>query len=242
MGEKFLYIDDSGQLSNNGTHEYFIYSGVFIESATTINEIKRRVNGMAKQRHIKGEFKGAELGGRHRRTILKIIKDTEGIYNFFVIEKTSLLTKVNFDNPGRIRFHKNYLIRRMIEKIIDLNLVSDTDVLYTYIDNEASNDTNQAYHLREHLNKYWNKENRGQYKKHYEYNEFIPYCNVHIEVKYLDSKHERMIQLADIVANSKYKRFSGKKGCHSDLLNTKVCLKLPDSVTFHSPKSIVYEI
>lgn len=92
------------------------------------------------------------------------------------------------------------------------------------------------------MNKYCNKENRGQYKKHYEYNEFIPYCNVDIEVKYLDSKHERMIQLADIVAISKYKRFGGKKGCHSDLLNAKVCLKLPDSVTFQSPKSVVYKI
>ncbi|WRN32565.1 hypothetical protein UM818_07595 [Staphylococcus aureus] len=40
MGEKFLYIDDSGQLSDNGTHEYFIYSGVFIENKNIINELK----------------------------------------------------------------------------------------------------------------------------------------------------------------------------------------------------------
>lgn len=50
MGEKFLYIDDSGQLSNNGTHEYFIYSGIFAESPNVIAEVKRRVNGLAKKK------------------------------------------------------------------------------------------------------------------------------------------------------------------------------------------------
>ena len=238
MSEKFLYIDDSGQLSNNGTHEYFIYSGIFIENKNTINELKRRVNGLAKSRKIKGEFKGAELGGRHRRKILEIINDTNEVHVFFVIEKTEMLTKVNFDNPSRVRFHKNYLIRRLIEKIIDKNLVDDEDLLYTYIDNEASNDTNQAKHLNQHLNNYWKKDNIGNYQKHQFYAGFIPYCDVNIKVKYLDSKHERMIQLADILANSKYKRFSDKKGCHSDIVHPEFCLKLPQ--TFYSPKSYVY--
>ncbi|OLS09145.1 hypothetical protein AUK68_00900 [Staphylococcus epidermidis] len=238
MSEKFLYIDDSGQLSNNGTHDYFIYSGMFIENKNTINELKRRVNGLAKSRKIKGEFKGAELGGRHRRKLLEIINDTNKVHVFFVIEKTEMLTKVNFDNPSRVRFHKNYLIRRLIEKIIDQNLVNDEDLLYTYIDNEASNDTNRAEHLNQHLNNYWKKGNIGHYQKHQFYAEFIPYCDVNIKVKYLDSKHERMIQLADILANSKYKRFAGKKGCHSDLLYPEFCLKLPQ--TFYSPKSYVY--
>ncbi|PTL04594.1 MULTISPECIES: DUF3800 domain-containing protein [Staphylococcus] len=238
MSEKFLYIDDSGQLSNNGTHEYFIYAGIFIENKNAINELKRRVNGLAKSRKIKGEFKGAELGGRHRRKILEIINNTNEVHVFFVIEKTELLTKVNFDNPSRVRFHKNYLIRRLIEKIIDKNLVDDEDLLYAYIDNEASNDTNQAKHLNQHLNNYWKKDSIGMYQKHQFYAGFIPYCDVNIKVKYSDSKHERMIQLADILANSKYKRFSGKKSCHSDIVHPEFCLKLPQ--TFYSPKSHVY--
>lgn len=238
MSEKFLYIDDSGQLSNNGTHEYFIYAGIFIENKNTINELKVRVNGLAKSRKIKGEFKGAELGGRHRRKLLEIIKNTNGVHVFFIIEKTSLLNRVDFNDPIKVRYHKNYLIRRLIEKTIDMGLVSDNDLLYTYIDNEASNDTNQAEHLNNHLNNYWDKRHRGLYQKHYYYGQFIPYCDVNIKVKYLDSKHERMIQLADILANSKYKRFSGKKGCHSDIVYPEFCLKLPQ--TFHSPKSHVY--
>ncbi|MCG2493246.1 DUF3800 domain-containing protein [Staphylococcus epidermidis] len=239
MEEKYFYIDDSGQLSDNGTHEYFIYSGIFVENKDIINKIKRRVNGVAKSRKIKGEFKGAELGGRHRRKLLEIIKDTEGVHVFFVIEKTSLLKRVDFNDPIKVRYHKNYLIRRLIEKTIDVRLVSDSDLLYTYIDNEASNDTNQAEHLTEHLNQYWNKKYRGLYQKHYLYGQFIPNCDVNIKVKYLDSKSERMIQLADILANSKYKRFSNKKGCHSDLLQPKFCLKLPER--FYSPKSNVYK-
>ncbi|MFV0061865.1 DUF3800 domain-containing protein [Staphylococcus aureus] len=87
MGEKFLYIDDSGQLSDNGTHEYFIYSGVFIENKNIINELKRRVNGLAKVNKIKGEFKGSELGGRHRRKLLKIIDDTDGVHTFLLLKK-----------------------------------------------------------------------------------------------------------------------------------------------------------
>ncbi|EKI2451475.1 TPA: DUF3800 domain-containing protein [Staphylococcus aureus] len=238
MGEKFLYIDDSGQLSDNGTHEYFIYSGVFIENKNIINELKRRVNGLAKVNKIKGEFKGSELGGRHRRKLLKIIDDTDGVHTFFVVEKTSLLTRVDFENPQKVRYHKNYLIRRLIEEIIEQSLVSDSDFLYTYIDNEASNDTNQAEHLNNHLNEYWKLSSRGLYYKHSVYGQFIPRCDVNIKVKYLDSKHERMIQLADILANSKYKRFSNKKGCHSELIHPKRCLKLPE--IFFSPKNDVY--
>lgn len=49
------------------------------------------------------------------------------------------------------------------------------------------------------------------------------------------------LMVMNVATISKYKRFSGKKGCHSDLLNAKVCLKLSDSVTFQSPKSVVYD-
>ncbi|PTF68597.1 DUF3800 domain-containing protein [Staphylococcus chromogenes] len=238
MGEKFLYIDDSGQLSDNGTHEYFIYSGIFAENKNIVNELKRRVNGLANSYKIKGEFKGSQLGGRHRRKLLEIIGDTDGTHTFFVIEKTKLLTRVDFSDPQKVRYHKNYLIRRLIESIIDQNLVSDSDILYTYIDNEASNDNNQAGHLNDHLNYYWKTKYRGFYQKHHQYGQFIPYCNVNIKVKYLDSKHERMIQLADILANSKYKRFSNKRGCHSELINAEGCLKLPSF--FYSPKNDVY--
>ncbi|MGX0001642.1 DUF3800 domain-containing protein [Staphylococcus cohnii] len=91
MGEKFLYIDDSGQLSNNGTHEYFLYSGIFIENSDVISEIRRRLNGYAKSNGITGEFKGSELGGRHRIQIMKIARKTEGIHQFFVIEKKQFI-------------------------------------------------------------------------------------------------------------------------------------------------------
>lgn len=240
MGEKFLYIDDSGQLSNNGTHDYFIYSGIFVEDPNVIAEVKRRVNGLAKKNRIKGEFKGAELGGRHRRALIKIMSEVDGLHQLIVIEKNELLEKVDFNDKESIRFHKNYLIRRLIEKAIKKNWLNDKDTLHTYIDNEASNDDNQSKQLIEHLNKYWNKSTRGYYMKHLDHGLLIPQCNANITVKYIDSKIDRLIQLADIVANSKYKRFCGKKGCHSELLNVKSCLKLP--YVFYSPKSYVYNL
>ncbi|MGX0407266.1 DUF3800 domain-containing protein [Staphylococcus cohnii] len=132
------------------------------------------------------------------------------------------------------------MIRRLIEQIINQKLVSDEDCLNTYIDNEAMNDDNQANHLIKYINQYWNTSKRGKYVKHLEYAPFIPTCNATIKIKYLDSKTERLIQLADVTANAKYKRFSGKKGCHSNYLKTTSCLKLPK--TFFSPKSLVYNM
>lgn len=37
MKDKWLFLDDSGQLSNSGTHSHFLYGGIFIESERAYN-------------------------------------------------------------------------------------------------------------------------------------------------------------------------------------------------------------
>ena len=40
----WLFLDDSGQLSNNGTHNYFLYGGVFIPNEKKLNELRNKIN------------------------------------------------------------------------------------------------------------------------------------------------------------------------------------------------------
>lgn len=235
MGNKFLYIDDSGQLSNNGSHDYFIYSGIYVNNSKNVGNLIRRVNGLAKKNYIKGEFKGSTLGGRHRRKLIEILREQEGVKQYFIIGRNDYLDKVNFNNPQSVRKHKNYMLRRLIELIVSEKELNDNDTLNIKIDNESLNTGQYFQELDSYINSYWKK--NVSYIKHLEYGEFIPQCEAEFKLNYVDSKTDRIVQLADIIANSKYKRFCDKKGCHSDLLKASGCIKHPR--TFYSSKHSV---
>jgi len=68
----------------------------------------------------------------------------------------------------------------------------------------------------------------------------MPWIKSNFTIKYLDSKHDRLIQVADLIANTKYRRFRGNEKCGSEYLKDEFCLKLPDKSNYHSPKSPFY--
>ncbi|EMO4790507.1 TPA: DUF3800 domain-containing protein [Staphylococcus aureus] len=238
MGEKFLYIDDSGQLSNNGRHEYFLYGCLFVESQKVIEEINNKINAFCKTRHIKGELKGNYLKIKDRKKLLTILSDIDGAHQFFVIVKNSELTRLNFHNPINVKRYKQFAIRRIIEKILKKQYINKEDSVNIKIDNEAFNSKEGLQNFIEYLNSFWSKPGTFMFQQMYW--DFIPSIQSRFTIKYLDSKHDRLIQVADLIANTKYRRFRGNEKCCSEYLKEESCLKLPDDSYFHSPKSPFY--
>src|SRR5699024_8267539 len=233
--EKFLYLDDSGQLSDNGSHHYFLYGGVFIEGESSRQELLNKIKAFCKTRRYNKEIKGSAIKGKNRKKLLEIIGDVEGVHQVFVIEKTSMLNRVDFDVPQSVRFHKNYVIRRLIEDIYSKGYIGHNDTLHVKIDNEALNSKENIEMLERYLNGYWSR-NRSLYHNNNPYWEFVPVIGSNFTIEYKDSEKDRLTQAADLVANTKYRRFKGIEKCGSDFLDTELCLKLPSA--FYSPKSL----
>ncbi|MCG1667446.1 DUF3800 domain-containing protein [Staphylococcus epidermidis] len=235
MSEKFLYIDDSGQLSNNGRHEYFLYGCLFAEDKSVVEEINNKINAFCRKRHIKGEIKGNHLKIKDRKKLLTILSDIKGAHQFFVIVKNAELKRLNFHNPHNVKRYKQYTIRRIIEEIFKKNYLGKEDVVNIKIDNEAFNSKEGLNNFIYYLNRYWSKP--GTFMSQLFYWDFMPLIESKFTIKYLDSKHDRLIQVADLIANTKYRRFRGNEKCGSEFLETETCLKLPDDSYFNSPKS-----
>lgn len=71
MKDKWLFLDDSGQLSNSGTHSHFLYGGIFIESERVYNLFMNVVKQQCKFFGIKGEIKGSDIKIKHRKKLLQ---------------------------------------------------------------------------------------------------------------------------------------------------------------------------
>lgn len=238
MGEKFLYIDDSGQLSNNGRHEYFLYGCLFAESQRVVEEINNKINAFCKKRHIKGEIKGNYLKIKDRKKLLTILSEIKGAHQFFVVVKNDELKRMNFHNPHSVKRYKQFTIRRVIEQLFKKDYIGKEDLVNIKIDNEAFNSEEGLQNFIYYLNNYWSKP--GTFMSQQVYWDFMPLIQSKFTIKYLDSKHDRLIQVADLIANTKYRRFRGNEKCGSEYLKEEKCLKLPDNCYFHSPKSPFY--
>lgn len=232
--EKFLYLDDSGQLSDNGSHNYFLYGGIFIDGEKTRQELLNKINAFCKMRRYTQEIKGSAIKGKNRKKLLEIIGDVEGVHQVFVIEKNSMLNRVNFEVPQSVRLHKNYVIRRLIEDIYSKGYIAHEDTLHVKIDNEALNSAENIKMFEDYLNNYWSSK-RSIYHYNNPYWEFVPVIGSNFTIEYKDSVKDRLTQAADLVANTKYRRFKGIEKCGSEFLDTDLCLKLP--TLFYSPKS-----
>lgn len=224
----WLFLDDSGQLSNNGTHDYFLYGGVFIPNEKKLNELRNKVNRQKNFLGIDKEIKGASIKNKHRKKLLQVVKKVEAIETLFLIEHTPSLDRVDFQNHNSVRMHKNYLVKRLIEQLHNKNLIDDDTILYIYIDNEALSSGIYKDSLQNHLNEYYKKSNKGAFLKHLEYELFIPSFETQFKVKYIDSRSELLMQVADLLANTKYRRYKLETKDGSENIKCPlVCLKLP---------------
>lgn len=229
MKNKWLFLDDSGQLSNSGTHSHFLYGGVFIESERAYNLFMNVVKQQCKFFGINGEIKGSDIKIKHRKKLLQAFSKVEGVHQVFLVEDVRKLSRVDFGKKGKIRYHKNYLIKRIVEQLHKKRLIDADTKLHINIDLEMLSEEKYRNHLENHLNDFW--VNKMSYIKGMEYSQFIPNIKTKFNVKFLDSRHHRFIQVADLLVNTKYRRYKGIQKCCSEFLKPIICIKVPGNFT-----------
>lgn len=225
MKDKWLFLDDSGQLSNSGTHNYFLYGGIFIESIEAYNHFMNRVKTQMKFLGISEELKGSSIKFKHRKKLLKSFHDIPGVHQVFLIEDVRELTRVDFSSPQKLRYHKNYLLKRIIEKLHREKMIDADSFLHINIDLEMLSSEEYRMDLENHINDYW--KNKAHYLKGKEYSQFIPDIKSQFKVRFLDSRHHLFIQVADLLVNTKYRRYKDDKKCGSEFLRPRICIKVP---------------
>lgn len=229
MQDKWLFLDDSGQLSSSGTHNYFLYGGIFIENERAYNRFMNIVKQQCRFFGIQGEIKGSDIKIKHRKKLLKAFSSISGVHQIFLVEDVRQLTRVDFGHKENIRFHKNYLLKRIVERLYKKELIDAETILHINIDLEMLSEEKYRNQLERDLNDYW--KNKSTYLKGLEYGPYIPNIKSQFVVRFLDSRHHRFIQVADLLVNTKYRRYKNTIKCCSEFLNPQICIKVPGFFT-----------
>lgn len=198
MREISLFIDESGNLGT-GMGRFFLICALEIDtniqksisrrSGRVINRFKNKY-GISKNR----EIKGWKLTESQRTEILNEIlaKDIKVRYIVMDIQKTTMLLKKADDKNACFNYLIQLLVKRVIEDYPNINKIN------LYLDNRSVKIGNRLS-LKPYL---YNKlvlerlEKKNELKR------------IEFNVNYLESESCYLIQWADIVANSIYKKYN----------------------------------
>lgn len=192
-----LYIDESGNLGP-GMGRYFLISAIEIKSENQ-KSISRRAGRVINHFKVNNnisksvEIKGSKLNSKQRISLLKDITFTNVLVRYIVLDiqkTTMLLLKADDKNACY-----NYLIQLLIKQLI--NDYPNLKTINLYLDNRSVKIGNRLS-LKPYLyNKFVleNLEENNLYKR------------IEFNVNYLESESCYLIQWADIISNSIYKKY-----------------------------------
>ncbi|KKB33783.1 DUF3800 domain-containing protein [Bacillus thermotolerans] len=226
----YIFLDDSGQLHcNYKQNDYFVYGGLLVKESDFhgINaSYKKMIRQVKKEKGIKGEFKTAQMDIKTRRRLLSKLR-TYTCEQIFVSVKVSTLVRLDFSKKRDIVRYKNYLIKRLIEQLIQHGkLPKACTFAEIHIDNQ-----NVAHSAKDSLQDYlfniFNEDNYYLIHQQYQTTSF----NCDFRVLFKDSSSNYLIQAADLLANTKCHILCGNT---SDKLlkSGYTCVKLPDGVIY----------
>ena len=198
-----IYIDDSGQLHPNYHSDYFIYGGYwcFTENATEIADTYGLMMGRIYR--TKKEIKSSDMKDKHKRKVLRrIFRDHNDEVNPIYIASYIPDITIDFSNKESVQLHKNYILRRLVEDVINhLNREKiSVDSINVYIDNQSQTTLTARDSLEKYIENYFDNHN-GYLTESY------TYSNASFNVEFLESSHYRNMQLADLFANCKFCRY-----------------------------------
>lgn len=225
----YIILDDSGQLHPNYPHgDYFVYGGLLLKEKDFhgINySYKKLVKQVKKEKGITDELKTSMMDKKTKRRLLNKLK-TYNAVQIFVTVKISALKRLNFNNKKDVVRFKNYIIRRLIDKLIVVGKIpKKCELIEIHIDNQ--NIAHSAKHsLEDHLYIYFNEDNF--YNIHRQYD--TTSIKSDFRVYYKDSKSNYLVQAADLLANTMFNACENDENLKRMFKNGFVWLNLPENV------------
>ncbi|MGY3725181.1 Protein of unknown function [Granulicatella balaenopterae] len=203
MTNIYIYIDDSGVLTNN--EEYFIYAGYcFIgdnEKNRANNHYKKIVKRIRRKHDYKGELKAARLSKKHKNSLFKVMQN---FYSCSVVIKIDQMNQFVMQDKKAIQRYKDYalkkLVRKMIKNLLKNGIIYPEEQLNLMINiDQQTSAPKGLYNLSEGI-----KEELSYGIYNFNYDLVLPPLmnrKVTINTIYCISEKNYLIQAADILAN-----------------------------------------
>lgn len=201
----YVYVDESGSITktNISNNRYFVIAMVFTDEPTAIRRLfKKKISQMMKKNdkykdmiHLKKEIKGSDISETTKKDVYKHILEhgSEKLELGLIVLDNEYTTDKFIENHAR---SFNY----MIQTYLDSCFRNHSRFMQGYgkiefIIDEQNIATGADYELCGYLNQQLTLKN--------------PICDL-FEVSYMDSKNEKLVQLADFVANTFYRNIEKK--------------------------------
>lgn len=215
----YLFLDDSGQLHINYPEgDYFVYGGLLVKEKDFhgINKSYRNlIKNVKGEKGIKDELKTSNMDVSTRRRLLKMLSKYS-CEQVFVTVKVPSLKRLNFENKRDVARFKNYMIRRLVDKLITTRKISpQCNSIELHIDNQ-----NVAHSAKDslegHLYNFFNEENYYLVHHAFETTSFKTKFKVHFK----DSETNYLIQAADLLANTMFNYLHGNQNVKKGIIKT----------------------
>lgn len=200
MNEVNLYIDESGDLGTKGRYFLICALDVDAKELKTISRRAGRVIARFKEEHNISknvELKGWSLDQKDRKTLIQkiLFKGVKVRYIIMDLKQTTMLLEKADDKNACY----NYLVQLIVKKVI--KDFPNTNKINLYMDNRSVKIGNRLS-LKPYL---YNKLVLEQLEKN------NPYKRIDFVINYFESESCYLIQWADIIANSLYKKYNSHK-------------------------------
>lgn len=196
----YVYVDESGSITktNISNNRYFVIAMVFTDDPVKIRRLfKKKISQMMKKNekykdmiYSKKEIKGSDISETTKRNVYKHILEngSEKLELGLIVLDNEYTTDRFIENHARTF---NYLIQTYLDSCFrnHSKFMKGHGKIQLIID-EQNIATGADYELCGYLNQQLTLKN--------------PICDL-FDVAYMDSKNEKLVQLADFVANTFYR-------------------------------------
>jgi hypothetical protein len=194
MKKYYIFLDESGLIHKNSPNEYFIIGGFITEDYTKLKKLYKKATLKIKQRKnilLKDELKAVHMNKGDKRFCLEEIQKDD-LFKFIgiMVKKSKLRKPVN-----EVNIFYNYLIRLLLDFLIEKKIMDNGNEVYLAID-KRSIKVSSLNSLEDYL------------KIHYEYEKDF---DVNLNIEYLDSHDNYNIQIADLICNTLWVKYSYPK-------------------------------
>lgn len=207
MEDVSLYIDESGNLGTGG--RYFLICALEVKEdlkksiskrAGRVIERFKKAHNIPKTKEIKGSY----LGSQNRTELIdKILyKGISVRYIVLDLKKTTMLLKKADDKNACY----NYLVQLLVKRIVEENKY--TNKINLYMDNRSVKIGNRLS-LKPYL---YNKLVLEQLEKENDLR------RIDFNINYFESESCYLIQWADIIANSLFKKYNSNNNIYYEMI------------------------
>lgn len=214
----YIYMDDSGKMTKN--EKCFSFGGIYFLNRESRDSFKRLYSSFInenKERFLDDsslELKSNNTNSKFRRRVINLIKNKNMVYSYAITIFTKNIEDYIFSNKKskgrRIDYYQKIIVKKIIKNLLLSKTINKKDNLTIIINiDESKTATNGIYNLRDSI---FEELKNGIVNFNYG-TSFPPIIegNLEVEVNYVDSSKNFLVQASDFLVGYVNASFSWNK-------------------------------